>query len=124
MNQELAINRKEDNFNAMPEGLWSGQEGWRHKVRKSLACLVNDGGFGGGFLKVVTAELRLTNADESPKKSGQGKIRSLPEGRRHGVERYSHRSWTAFSIPRVSVEVTHHSKCPLLSCKLRTALCH
>ena len=45
-----------------------------------------EGGFGDGFLKVVTAKLRTKNASESPRKSGKGKVRSLPEGRRQGAE--------------------------------------
>lgn len=39
---------------------------------ESLAFLVSDGGFREGFLKVMTAKIRLINTDEPPRESGQG----------------------------------------------------
>lgn len=65
---------------------------------ESLAFLVSDGGFREGFLKVMTAEIRLINTDEPPRESGQGEIRSLPEGQSHEIEGISHWPWRALTI--------------------------
>ena len=75
LNQELTIDREEEYFSTMSEGsvYALGRRVGGGTKEESLAWLVSEGRFRGGFLRVVTAELRL-NVTPCHAKSYPGKV--------------------------------------------------